>query len=74
MVAIRTLETTPIPIDDKPVGVKGGKGYEGGVVGGRGGVDRDTFIKVVRTAAGCAGEVWEALETLLVLEKEAGGR
>ena len=41
---------------------EGAEGYEGGVVGGRGGVGREIVREVVRVVGGVAGEVWVALD------------
>jgi len=70
VVGVRTLETIPVPIEDKTVGATGGEGYEGGVVGGRGGVSRETVRRVIKIVGAVAGEVWEALEGVVKAERE----
>ena len=68
IVGIRTLESTPAPIEDKAVGARGDGGWEGGIVGGRGGVSSATVKKAVSVAVRVAGEVWEALEGVINAE------
>ncbi|KAF8476993.1 hypothetical protein BDZ91DRAFT_708496 [Kalaharituber pfeilii] len=75
---IRTLETIPVVIEDKTVGAKPGIApgapiYEGGVVGGRGGVAPETVKKAVKVVGRCASEVWDALEGILRMEREGVG-
>jgi len=70
IVGIRTLETIPVPVEDKAVGAKGGVGWEGGIVGGRGGVGWQTVRKVIKVVAQEAGEVWEALDGFIRVERE----
>lgn len=70
VVGIRTLETIPIPIEDKTVGARPGGGWEGGVVGGRGGVPRETIRRVIKIVGRVAVEVWEALDGVVKAEKE----
>ena len=65
IVGIRTLESTPVPIEDKTVGARGTGGWEGGIVGGRGGVSTATVKKAVSAAVRVAGEVWEALDGVI---------
>lgn len=71
VVGIRTLESAPVPIEDKAVGARGDGGWEGGIVGGRGGVTRATVKKAISVAARVAGEVWEALDGVIKAAEKA---
>jgi len=68
IVGVRTLETIRVPIEDKTVGVTREGVCEGGVVGGRGGVSRETVRRVIKIVGAVAGGEYEALEGVVKAE------